>query len=76
MDEHTLRWMRTGEHYHSDLVNREGPRGADMVTRAHDKVQRLLSSHQPTVPADVVEEINRYVAERSGGARPKAPLAA
>ena len=65
MDEHTLRWMRSGEHYYSDLVNRQGAQGADMVERAHEKVQRTLQEHQAEVPDDVVEEIQRYVSKRS-----------
>ena len=67
MDEHTLRWMRTGEHYYSDLVNREGPDGEDMRARAHSRVLQLLAAHRPDVPEDVVGEIDRQVCERSKG---------
>jgi trimethylamine--corrinoid protein Co-methyltransferase len=71
MDSHTLVWMRKEEHYRSRLVNRDGARGPDMVARAHAEVERLLDSHHSTVPLSVVEEINRYVAERSQAARLK-----
>ena len=65
MDEHTLRWMRSGEHYYSDLVNRDGDRGGDMVERAHEKVLRILQEHRTEVPDERVEEIQRYVLEGS-----------
>lgn len=65
LDEHTLRWMRTEEIYYSDIVNRQGERGQSMLERAHAKVERILAEHEPSVSEDAVQEIERYVEDRT-----------
>jgi len=65
IDEHTLRWMRSGEHYFSAVVNRDGDQGADMVERAHGEVQKLLQGHQTSVSDETIEEIQRYATDRT-----------
>jgi len=64
-DEQTLRLMRSSEIYFSDLANREGERGAGMLARAHDKVERILAAHQYVPPDAVVQEVSHYVQARS-----------
>jgi len=65
MDEHTLRWMRAEEIYYSDIVNREGERGQSMLERAHAKVEMILTQHEPSVSEETVQEIERYVEDRT-----------
>jgi trimethylamine:corrinoid methyltransferase-like protein len=63
-DPQTLRLMRGGEVYHSDIVNRDGPEGADMLARAHCKVERILATHRYAPSPEVVDGVARYVARR------------
>jgi trimethylamine---corrinoid protein Co-methyltransferase len=62
-DPQTLRLMRGREVYHSDIVNRDGPEGADMLARAHRKVERILATHRYAPVPEVVDGIARYVAQ-------------
>jgi trimethylamine--corrinoid protein Co-methyltransferase len=64
-DAHTLRWMRTGEHYYGGCFNRQGRQGRNMLHRAGDIVRQVLNSHQPAVPAGTVERIQEYVSRLS-----------
>lgn len=61
----TLKLMRSGEMYISPLVNMEEDRGPSMVERAHERVQEILSTHRSPVPEPVIEELRRYVEQRS-----------
>ena len=61
MDEHTLHWMRSEEHYYSPLVNREGPQGNSMLERAHVRVEGILREHQSKVSEGTQEKIEEYV---------------
>jgi len=65
VDPLTLRLMRSGEHLVSPLVNMEEERGASMLERAHQRVLDVLARHQSPVPEPVVQELHRYVEERS-----------
>ena len=58
-DDHTLKWMRSGEHFYPELYNRED-QGEDMVARAQEKVSEILATYNPEVPGNVVEGIRRY----------------
>jgi trimethylamine--corrinoid protein Co-methyltransferase len=61
----TLRLMRRGEMLVSPLVNMEEERGASMVERAHQRVLDILAMHQSPVDETVVQDLRRYVQERS-----------
>jgi trimethylamine--corrinoid protein Co-methyltransferase len=65
MNEHTLRWMRAEEVYYSDIANRQGEHGQTMLERAHAKVERVLAEHQLSVSEETVQEIERYVEDRT-----------
>ena len=62
----TLKLMRSDEMLSSPLVNMEEERGASMRDRAHARVHEILASHPSPVPGDVVEELRRYVEQRTG----------
>lgn len=65
MEPLTLRLMRSGAMLVSPLVNMEEELGASMVERAHQRVLDVLATHRSPVPEAVVEELRRYVQERS-----------
>jgi trimethylamine--corrinoid protein Co-methyltransferase len=58
MEEHTLKYMRSGEHWMPNLSNRYGydqwkaKGGQDVVQRATDRARKILEAHQPE-PLDV-----------------------
>jgi trimethylamine:corrinoid methyltransferase-like protein len=65
---HTLRWLRSGEHYYGGSYNRSGRAGEEytMLTRAHQRVQEILS--QPLTyqaPPDAVERIKQYLRDEA-----------
>ena len=64
MDEHTLAWMRSGEQFLPQVVNREGISGRSMLERAHNVVTRTLSEHRTAVPEPVIEAVDAYVERR------------
>jgi trimethylamine--corrinoid protein Co-methyltransferase len=66
-DEHTMRFMRSGEHHYGGGFERGGswkPEDAALY-RAHERVEALVNEHVPEVPDTHLEEIERYVARRS-----------
>jgi trimethylamine:corrinoid methyltransferase-like protein len=70
--DHTLRWLRSGEHYYGGTFNRGGKPGDEhsMLARAHEQVLDILS--QPLsfrAPPAAVERIKTYVQDeaRSSG---------
>ena len=64
-DPHTLRWLRTGEHYLGGCFNRQGSRGKSMLLRAREIVHQALNSHQPIVPDGTTEKIQEYLRQFS-----------
>ena len=66
MDDLTLTYLRSGEHYERGVFVRCAP-GQDshgMVEWAHDMAQDIMRSHKPAVPEDRLEEVRRYVRKR------------
>jgi trimethylamine--corrinoid protein Co-methyltransferase len=71
---HTLRWLRSGEHYYGGSYNHNGRPGQEytMLARAHDRVQNILE--QPLeyhAPPGSIERIQQYTRDfaRSLGVR-------
>jgi len=65
MDDHTLTFMRSDEYYLSPLVNRDGAEGLGMLDRAHQRVEKLVVGHKPSVDSAVVAEIEDYQKQRA-----------
>jgi trimethylamine--corrinoid protein Co-methyltransferase len=65
-NEHTLRYLRSGENEYLRLFDRQGisTEVPDLLTRAHEQVEAILSSHQPSVPETVAVDLARYVDDR------------
>lgn len=66
--EHTIRWLRSGEHYYGGSYNRSGQSGEEssMLARTHQRVQRILG--QPlafATPPAAVERIKQYVRDEA-----------
>jgi trimethylamine---corrinoid protein Co-methyltransferase len=68
-DEHTLRHLRSGEHYQPTLSSRYShdqwleAGGKDVVARAQDKAQHILQTHHPLpLAAPVQRELNAILA--------------
>ena len=64
--EHTRRWLRTGENLYLELFDRTGVKTPveGLLQRAHAQVETILADHQPAVPEQVVEAVAQYAAER------------
>jgi len=68
-EQHTLTWLRRGEHYYPRVFNRqtarEGVEANSVLARAHARAREILVEHDPEVPADVSERIAEYVRRKS-----------
>ena len=66
MDDLTLKYMRSGEHYVGDLIPVFAPGKDDepALDRVHARVENIIASHKPAVPEDRVAELRRYVDEK------------
>lgn len=69
---HTLRWLRSGEHYYGGSFNRSGRPGeeATMLARAHARAQEILA--QPfryAAPPEAVRRLRAFLEDqaRAGG---------
>jgi trimethylamine--corrinoid protein Co-methyltransferase len=77
--DHTLRWLRSGEHYYGGSYNRTGRPGTEytMLERAHQRAEAILKKPFAFhAPVDAVERIQRYVyglAKAAGLAAPQWP---
>jgi len=62
-EEHTLKWLRSGEHFYSGLFElaKLGVEKQSLPTRAHGKVMKILREYVPKIPIDVSEEVKEYV---------------
>ena len=63
-EEHTLRYVRSGEHYYGGSYNHTGQPGEEntMLVRAHERVQRILAKpFSYGAPPAAVERIKQYV---------------
>ncbi len=67
MHEHTLRHCRSGEMWYPKLLDRTpvSAERADPYVLAHEKVERLLDTHQPAVPDEVRRALQSYVPSAS-----------
>jgi len=75
-EDHTLHWLRSGEHYYGGSYNRSGRPGEEhtMLARAHQRVVDILS--QPLefrAPPVAVERIKQYVRDEARSLRVPAP---
>ncbi len=73
---HTLRWLRSGEHYYGGSFDRSGRPGEEytMLARAHERVEEILA--QPLTygaPPDAVERIKQYLRDRARSVGAAAP---
>ncbi len=67
-ESHTLRFVRSGEHYYGGSFNHTGLPGEEntMLTRAHQRVERILS--QPfnfCAPPQAVQRVKQYVRDHA-----------
>jgi trimethylamine--corrinoid protein Co-methyltransferase len=75
-EDHTLRWLRSGEHYYGGSYNRNGRPGEEntMLARAHRRVETILS--QPLkfrAPDAAVERIKQYVRDGAKSVKVEIP---
>lgn len=73
---HTLRWLRSGEHYYGGSYNRTGRPGEEytMLVRAHDRVQEILD--QPfcyAAPPEAVLRLRAFLEDQARAAGATAP---
>lgn len=70
-EEHTLKWLRSGEHYYSQLFFPAAweKEGKQMIAAAGEKVKEILREHVPAVPERIVERVKGYVQGRLGERR-------
>ncbi len=66
--EHTLRWLRSGEHYYGGSFDRSGRPGEEytMLERAHARAEEILD--QPFgygAPPEAVERVRRFLSDRA-----------
>ena len=74
--DHTLRWLRTGEHYYGGSFSRSGEPGEEhtMLARAHERVVEALSEPlEFRAPPEAVERIKQYVRDEARRARVAVP---
>lgn len=64
--DHTMRWLRSGENLYLELFDRTGIKSPveGLLHRAHAYAEAVLADHEPTVPEQAVEAIDQYVAAR------------
>ena len=65
---HTMRWLRSGEHYYAGSYNRSGEAGQEntMLARARRRVEEILSRPlEFRAPAPAVERIRQYVRDEA-----------
>jgi trimethylamine---corrinoid protein Co-methyltransferase len=65
---HTLRWVRSGEHYYGGSFNCSGLAGEEntMLARAHQRVENILSEpFKFCAPPDALERIKQYVRDHA-----------
>jgi trimethylamine--corrinoid protein Co-methyltransferase len=62
-DKHTRTWLRKGENIYLKIFDRTAVSTAkrDLLEVAHARVDELLNSHQPDVPASLCQEIDDFV---------------
>jgi trimethylamine--corrinoid protein Co-methyltransferase len=75
-EDHTRRWLRSGEHYYGGSYNRNGRPGEEntMLARAHRRVEMILS--QPLkfrAPHGAIERIKQYVRDEAKSAKVEIP---
>jgi len=74
--DHTLRWLRSGEHYYGGSFNRLAAPGEEnsMLARAHRRVVDILA--QPLryqAPADALKRIRAFVGDHARQAKVPVP---
>jgi trimethylamine--corrinoid protein Co-methyltransferase len=64
--EHTIRWLRSGENLYLELFDRTGIKSPveGLLHRAHAYAEAILAEHEPTVQEHVIEQIDQYAAAR------------
>lgn len=75
-EDHTMRWLRSGEHYYGGSYNRSGQPGEEntMLARAHQRVQEVLSRPlEFRAPPAAVERIKQYVRDEARSVGVSAP---
>jgi trimethylamine---corrinoid protein Co-methyltransferase len=74
--EHTLRWLRSGEHYYGGSYNRSGRSGREnsMLERAHQRVERILKKPLTCLaPPEVIERMRDCIEDQAKAAGVAAP---
>jgi trimethylamine--corrinoid protein Co-methyltransferase len=74
--EHTLHWLRSGEHYYGGSYNHNGRPGKEytMLARAHDRVEAILRKpFSYGAPEKAVERIHQYLCDYARKTRIDAP---
>lgn len=65
-EQHTVEWLRRGEHYFSSLFHDlgvlEGQRTVEELAR--EKARQILASHRPAVPPEAAAVIDAYVQQK------------
>jgi trimethylamine:corrinoid methyltransferase-like protein len=73
---HTLRWLRSGEHYYGGSYSRSGRPGEEhtMLARAHERVQQILARPMHyAAPPEAVGRLRAFVEAQASAAGVPAP---
>lgn len=79
-EEHTLRWLRSGEHLYNGTFNRSGQAGEahTMLARAHARVQQILSRPfaygAPAAAVERIRDVAQQWAREAGVDAPAWPI--
>ena len=62
-DDLTLKLLRSGEYYFGGSFDRPSKPGEEVgwYRKAHERVERIVATHEPAVPARIKEDLARYV---------------
>jgi trimethylamine--corrinoid protein Co-methyltransferase len=74
--DHTLRWLRSGEHYYGGSFDRSGRPGEEytMLARAHARVEEILAEPLTyRAPEDTVERIKQHLRDKAASLGVVAP---
>ncbi len=66
MDDHTLRWLRSGEHFYEGSFERSGSTDTKRCVKEnlHARILEILNEHTPAIPDHKLEALQAYVHEK------------
>ncbi len=66
-DEHTLKFLRSGEHFHKGSFERSSKDNGEnkMYENLHEKAAQIINNHKATVPEQKIVDLQKYL-EKAG----------